>query len=204
MEINVKKYKKTGIMGGTFNPIHNGHLFLASKSFEMLELDKVLFIPSGNSYMKTNVLTAQKRVDMVRLAIEPYQQFELSLIEVEREGNSYTCDTLEYLTIENPDTCYYLIMGADSLFQIERWRHPEKIFSFSKIVCTVRDSYDIDKIMQKGKQLNILGADIIYLNIPKIDISSTDIRAKVKKQLSIKEYVPGSVADYIQQEHLYL
>lgn len=203
MEINVKKYKKTGIMGGTFNPVHNGHLLLASKAFEMLELDKVLFIPTGNSYMKKNVLAAQRRVDMVRLAIEPYQHFELSLIEVEREGNSYTCDTLEYLTTEKPDTCYYLIMGADSLFQIERWRQPEKIFSFSKIVCAVRDDYDIDKIMQKGKQLNILGADIIYLNIPKIDISSTDIRAKVKKQLSIKEYVPGNVADYIQQEHLY-
>lgn len=199
----MKGCMKTGIMGGTFNPVHNGHLILANTAYEMLGLDKVIFIPSGNSYMKKNVLATKKRVEMVRLAIAQYPQFELSLVEAERQGNSYTSETLEYLTAKNPDTCYFFIMGADSLFQLETWRQPEKIFSLAKLVCAVRDDYNIDKIRQKGEQLRALGADIIYLDIPKIEISSTDIRAKVKKQLPIKEYVPKEVADYIRQEHLY-
>lgn len=194
---------KTGIMGGTFNPIHNGHLILADTAYRTLGLDNVLFVPSGTSYMKEHVLETAKRVDMVRLAIAKYPQFELSLVEADRQGNSYTSETLEHLTRENPDICYFFIMGADSLFQIETWYQPEKIFSLAKIVCTVRDDYDMDKIKQKGQQLGCLGADIIYLDMPQIDISSTDIRAKVKKQQSILEDVPTEVADYIQRERLY-
>lgn len=194
---------KTGIMGGTFNPIHNGHLILANTAYKTFGLDKVMFMPSGNSYMKRNVLAAQKRIDMVRLAIAQYPQFELSLVETQREGNSYTSETLAYLTKENPNTCYFFIMGADSLFQIEEWQQPEKIFSLAKLVCAVRDDYDIDKIKQKGQQLRCLGADILYLDMPKVEISSTRIREKVKKQLSIAEDVPAEVADYIQREQLY-
>lgn len=194
---------KTGIMGGTFNPIHNGHLILADTAYKTLGLDKVLFIPSGNSYMKKNVLETKKRVDMVRLAIAKYPQFELSLVEADRKGKSYTSETLAYLTKENPNACYFFIMGADSFFQIEKWHQPEKIFSLAKIVCTVRDDYGIDKIRQKGQQLSKLGAEVLYLDMPKIEISSTDIRAKVKKQLSISAEVPAEVADYIQRERLY-
>lgn len=194
---------KIGIMGGTFNPIHNGHLILADTAFRTLALNKVLFIPSGNSYMKENVLETKKRVEMVRLAIEKYPQFVLSLIEADRQGNSYTSETLERLSKENANICYFLILGADSLFQMETWFQPEKIFSLAKIVCAVRDNYDMDKIRKKGQQLSKLGADIIYLDMPKIELSSTDIRAKVKKQLSILEDVPAEVAAYIQRERLY-
>ncbi len=196
-------YTKTGIMGGTFNPVHNGHLILAKTAYELLGLDKVLFIPSGNSYMKKNVLAAQKRIDMVRLAIANYPQFELSLVEAERTGNSYTSETLACLTKQNPNTCYFFIMGADSLFQIESWKNPKLIFSLAKIVCAVRDDYNLEEIKQKGQQLQGLGADIIYLDMPKVDISSTEIRAKVKEQRSITDDVPVEVADYIRQERLY-
>lgn len=199
----MKSCMKTGIMGGTFNPIHNGHLILAKTAYEELGLDKVLFLPSGTSYMKKNVLAAQKRIDMVRLAIADYPQFELSLVEVDRQGNSYTSETLDYLTKNNPDTCYFFIMGADSLFQIEQWKKPEQIFSLAKIVCAVRDDYNLDEIQQKGKQLQRMGAKIIYLDMPKVEISSTDIRAKVKAQRSIANDVPMEVADYIQRERLY-
>lgn len=194
---------KTGIMGGTFNPIHNGHLILAKTAYELLGLDKVLFLPSGNSYMKKNVLTVKKRIDMVRLAIAGYPQFELSLVEANRAGNSYTSETLKYLTEKNPNTCYFFIMGADSLFQIEKWKNPKQIFSLAKIACAVRDDYNLNEIKQKGQQLQSLGADIIYLDIPKINISSTDIRTKVKEQRSIADDVPIEVANYIQQERLY-
>ncbi len=194
---------KTGILGGTFNPVHNGHLILAKTAHELLGLDKVLFMPSGTSYMKKNVLAAKKRIDMVRLAIAGYPQFELSLVEADRKGNSYTSETLAYLTKKNPATCYFFIMGADALFQIEKWKNPKQIFSLAKIVCAVREDYHLDELKQKGQQLQSLGADIIYLDMPKVEISSTDIRAKVKEQRSIADDVPMEVADYIQRERLY-
>ncbi|MDE6912152.1 MAG: nicotinate-nucleotide adenylyltransferase, partial [Lachnospiraceae bacterium] len=178
---------KTGILGGTFNPVHNGHLILAKTAHELLGLDKVLFMPSGTSYMKKNVLAAKKRIDMVRLAIAGYPQFELSLVEADRKGNSYTSETLAYITKKNPAACYFFIMGADALFQIEKWKNPKQIFSLAKIVCAVREDYHLDELKQKGQQLQSLGADIIYLDMPKVEISSTDIRTKVKEQRSIAD-----------------
>ncbi len=193
--------KKIGIMGGTFNPIHNGHLQLAMAAQDQVSLDQILFMPSGNSYMKRNVLETQKRVDMVALAIARYPNFELSLIEAQKSGNTYTCETLKYLTTSNPDVQYYFIIGADILFQIEQWRNPEQIYQLAVLVCAVRDDYDFDAIQKKGNLLKASGADIVYLNMPKSDISSTDIRAKVKSSLPISKLVPSEVAHYIEQEH---
>ena len=195
--------RKIGIMGGTFNPIHNGHLKLAQCAREQLGLDKVLFMPSGNSYMKSNVLDTPKRVKMTALAIEDNPFFELSLIEAERSGNTYTCETLETLTSENPDTHYFFLIGADSLFQIETWRCPERIFALATLVCTVREGYNWAFIKEKGGELAKRGADIIYLNMPKIEISSTDIRNRVRNNMPISGYVPLKVADYIKEERLY-
>ncbi len=161
-------------------------------------------MPSGNSYMKKNVLEAEKRAKMVRLAISPYPYFSLSALELERQGNSYTAETLEALTSKNPDTEYYFIVGADTFFNIELWRQPEKIFLLAKIACAVRDDYDIDKLRRKGNQLSRdFGADIVYLNMPKAEISSTDIRAMTGAGLPILDFVPSAVAEYIQQERLY-
>jgi nicotinate-nucleotide adenylyltransferase len=199
----MKYCQKVGIMGGTFNPIHNGHIILAMEAYKRLKLDKILFMPSGKSYMKNNVLDVEKRVAMVELAIKEYAQFEISLIEANKKGNSYTCETLEDLKRANPDTEYYFIIGADLMFQIEKWYNPDRIFELSKIVCTVRDEFDMDTIKQKGRELSTLGADIVYLDIPKIEISSTDIRAKVKSGLPVLDMVPQAVADYILQEQLY-
>lgn len=199
----MKSGERIGIMGGTFNPIHNGHLQLAMKAQEQIRLDKVLFMPSGNSYMKKNVLDTRKRVDMVALAIKKYPAFELSLVEARKAGNTYTFETLRFLTSENTDTQYYFIIGADILFQIERWRNPEQIFQMAKLVCAVRDDYDLNAIREKGNVLAASGADIIYLNMPRLDISSTDIRAKVKSGLPVSEMVPPEVAQYIEREHLY-
>ncbi len=195
--------KKVGIMGGTFNPIHNGHIILAKKALEQIHLDKIIFMPSGNSYMKKNVLEPQKRVEMVSLAIKHNPSFELSLIEVQKPGNTYTCETLETLKATHSDIQYFFIIGADTLFQIEKWQNPKQIFAMATLLCAVRDSYDLDTIKEKGRALAKLGADIIYLDSPKIDISSTKIREKVKNNLSIFEDVPLEVAEYIKQERLY-
>ena len=130
---------KIGIMGGTFNPIHNGHIALAQKAYEDLKLDKVLFMPSGTSYLKQNVLSAKHRVEMVRRAILPYSYFELSLIEVNRAGNTYTYETLQQLKCENPNIEYYFIIGADSLFNIDGWKCPERLLKTCTILAAYRD-----------------------------------------------------------------
>ena len=199
----MEQTRKIGIMGGTFNPIHNGHVALADAAYKTFSLDKVLFMPSGNSYMKQHVLDNSKRVSMVSKAIESISYFELSTIEVERFGNTYTSETLQQLTQQNPDIQYYFIMGADSLFHIEKWKDPEIIFQLSTLICMVRDDYNMADIKKKGAELAQRGADILYLNMPKIDISSTDIRNRVKLHQSISELVPEKVEKYILQEHLY-
>ena len=199
----MEQIRKIGIMGGTFNPIHNGHIALADAAYNTFSLDKVLFMPSGNSYMKQHVLDNSKRVSMVSKAIESISYFELSTIEVERFGNTYTSETLQQLTQQNPDVQYYFIMGADSLFHIEKWKDPEIIFQLSTLICMVRDDYNMADIKKKGAELAQRGADILYLNMPKIDISSTDIRNRVKLHQSISDLVPEKVAKYILQEHLY-
>lgn len=199
----MEQTRKIGIMGGTFNPIHNGHIALADAAYKAFSLDKILFMPSGNSYMKQHVLDNSKRVSMVSKAIESISYFELSTIEVERFGNTYTSETLQQLTQQNPDVQYYFIMGADSLFHIEKWKDPEIIFQLSTLICMVRDDYNMADIKKKGAELAQRGADILYLNMPKIDISSTDIRNRVKLHQSISELVPEKVEKYILQEHLY-
>ncbi len=199
----MEQTSKIGIMGGTFNPIHNGHLALADAAYETFLLDKIFFMPSGKSYMKQHVLDNSKRVTMVSMAIEAVPHFELSTIEVERPGNTYTSETLQQLTQQHPDVKYYFIMGADSLFHIEKWKNPEIIFQLSTIICMIRDDYDMADIKQKGAELTQKGAEILYLNMPKIDISSTDIRNRVKTHQSISELVPEKVEKYILQEHLY-
>ena len=115
--------KRTGIMGGTFNPVHFGHLLLAQRAKEALDLDEVIFIPSGNPYMKdaSSVLGGKIRLEMTALAIEGYPGFGLSSIEVDNDGPSYTSETLIRLRAQNPDCSYFFIVGADSLFAMETW-----------------------------------------------------------------------------------
>ena len=133
--------KKIGIMGGTFNPIHMGHLIIAEKAREQSGLDKVLFMPSGIPYMKDSrqVLPGKVRAQMTELAIRSNPFFDISTMEVEREGRTYTYETLETLRAQNPDTKYYFILGADSLWKIEEWRYPERIFAACHILAAVRE-----------------------------------------------------------------
>lgn len=204
MVIKMEHMKKVGIMGGTFNPIHNGHILMAQKAYEQFALDEVLFMPSGHSYLKTNVLDTKKRVDMVKLAIERYPYFSLSLMEVERSGNTYTYETLQALKKENPDTWYFFIVGADSLLYMEHWKKPSEIFALATILCAARDDYDIKAL--EGKRIYLqkkLHADIRFIHMPKIEISSTQIRSAVQNHASVAELVPKEVADYMAKEHLY-
>ncbi len=198
--------KKVGIMGGTFNPIHNGHLMLAKQAFEQYALDEVLFIPCGVPYMKAgqNVEPGQIRAQMTALAIRDIPGFSLSAIEIERQGNTYTYETLERLASDNPNTEYYFIVGADSLFHMAKWVFPERIFANCIILAAVRDgktTADMEgqiQILQKE-----YGADIHLLQIDCMNISSSDIRQKIAAGESIREKVPEQVRQYIERKGLY-
>ena len=173
-------------MGGTFDPIHMGHLILGEQSYEQFQLDKVLFMPSGNPPHKRDRAgraSDNQRVDMVRLAIEDNPHFELSLAEMHETGYTYTYRTLEELKEYNPDTDYYFIIGADSLFAFDEWMEPERICRACTLVVAVRDH-----------------ASYAELNR---DVSSHQIRQWISKEKSLKYYVPDKVISYMKENGIY-
>lgn len=202
----MKPLKKIGIMGGTFNPIHIGHLIIAEKAREQFGLDHVLFMPSGMPYMKDcrEVLPGKTRTKMTELAIQSNLFFTISTIEVEREGRTYTYETLEYLRTQNPDTEYYFILGADSLWKIEEWKHPERIFAACHILAAIREDKSMEEMQNQACYLQEkYHADIALLQTGPMEISSSMIRNLCREGKSIRYLVPEAVYDYITQNKLY-
>lgn len=202
----LKENKKVGIIGGTFNPIHLGHLILAEHAYEEYHLDEILFIPTGISYFKDpgTVLDTKQRITLIGDAIEKNPHFALSKIETERPGNSYTYQTLEELKEKNATTSYYLILGADSIFQIELWKNPEIIMRDAVILAAARSGQSIHELEEKINFLkNKYNADIRLLTFPFIDISSTDIRKRIQDGKSIRYMVEECTRDTIKKNHLY-
>lgn len=196
--------KKVGIMGGTFNPIHLGHMLIAENAYETFELDEILFVPSGIPYMKEDVLDAKTRITMTGIAIEDNSHFALSTLEVDRDGNSYSYETIRDLKAANPDVEYYFIVGADSLFKMDKWKCPEKIFKEVTILVAKRLGHDDAELEEKIKELTEkYEADIRILPINCVDISSTSIRDKVRNHKSIRYMVHYRVIEYIEKNHIY-
>lgn len=198
--------KKVGILGGTFNPIHMGHLVLAESAREAFLLDEILFIPSGIPYMKKQeeVLEVSERVAMTSLAIEDNPHFALSTIEAENPANSYTFKTICKLRERHPNTDYYFIIGADSLFHIESWKRPETIFNQTTIIAAVRDSLGLEACQNKAAHLKErYQANILLLPHRMIDISSTEIRERIQEKKSIRYMLPDKVIAYIDRKNLY-
>lgn len=199
--------KKTGIMGGTFNPPHNGHLELAKAAKEQLHLDEILFMPSGQSYMKQTekIVSKEDRFNMVCAAIEKYPDYLVSDMEILREGNTYTYETLEQLKKEFPEKSFYFILGADCLYSIDKWREPERIFSSCTLISAVREHVTKQELKQQCTYLEQeFDAKIVLLDFEEMDISSTDIREDVRLGKDISEKVPKEVADYIATHYLYM
>lgn len=198
--------KKVGIMGGTFDPIHYGHLILAQNALDTFSLDEILFVPSGTPWLKesTKVLSKNKRVSMTGMAIEDNPDFALSTIEIDREGNSYSYETVEELKRMQPKTDFYFIMGADSLLEIERWKHPDRLMTECTLLVAVRDDCDREGL---EKQIIYLTdkyqADIKILPANRIDISSTKIRRMIREGKSVRYMLPDQVIRFIQKNHLY-
>lgn len=202
----MKHLKKTGIMGGTFNPIHMGHLIIAEKAREQFKLGEVLFLPSGVPYMKDcrEVLPGKIRMEMTGLAIQGNPFFAVSAMEVEREGRTYTYETLEKLREQNPDTEYYFILGADSLWKIETWKNPERIFAACHILAAVREDKSSEDMEKQSVYLKEkFGASIFLLQTGHVEISSSMIRSLCREGNSIRYLVPEAVYNYIVQKKLY-
>lgn len=202
--------KRIGIMGGTFNPIHNGHLAIAGQAKEQFSLDQVLFMPSGVPYMKNlrEVLPASVRCEMTALAVRDIPGFELSDMEAVETGNTYTSHTLQKLKTLHPDRDYYFILGADSLYAIEEWRNPEEIFRSCTILAAVRGKTGDSRLREQlQSQIDYLRekypASIKMLEISDIDISSTRIRDMLKRGECVHGLVPEAVEIYIAENQLF-
>lgn len=201
------KHRKIGIMGGTFDPIHVGHLILGEKAYEQLELDEVWFMPAGNPPHKKDRpgrASDEQRTEMVRLAIEDNPHFILSLIEMHEEGYSYTYRTLEKLTAENPDTEYFFIIGADSLFSLETWREPERILRTCTMVVATRNQASAKELDREMERLSDkFHGRFLRLDTLNMDVSSAMLRDWVKEGKSIRYYTTAPVTEYILKHHIY-
>lgn len=199
---------KVGIMGGTFNPIHEGHLMIARAAKKAAGLDQVIFLPSGQPPHKCDMLlvSAISRLNMTILAVNGKEGFVASDMEVLREGTTYTVDTMSELTATRPDVEWYYIIGGDTLFQLHTWRTPERIAELLKggMIAVPRPGADLDAMVAEAKKLEEkIGLKTLIADEGGPDISSTEIRERLMRGESAAGMIPQAVADYITQHGLY-
>lgn len=198
---------KAGILGGTFDPVHLGHLKLAEAVRLKLGLDEVLFVSAGQPYLKEGdriITLASHRVAMVRLAIRDYPHFKLSLVEIERPGPSYTVDTMAELRkgLKEGDELFF-ILGWDNLMALPQWREPARLTQLCKLVAVPRMGYPVPDLKSLEKAIPGIASRTIVLFSPIINISATVIRERVARGLSVSQLVSESVAEYIKKHRLY-
>ncbi|MCZ0702322.1 nicotinate-nucleotide adenylyltransferase [Natronobacillus azotifigens] len=185
--------KKVGLLGGTFDPPHLGHLLIAEEVYEQLKLDEVWFIPSGEPPHKEKAsVSARDRVDMVESAIQDNHHFSINTIEVNRLGKSYTVDTIEALLKEYPNNQFYFIIGADMVEYLPKWSRIDKLIEQVQFVGVKRPDYELNTTYP-----------IIALDIPELAISSTEIRKRLANNRSIRYLVPEKVLEVIKERKLY-
>lgn len=197
---------KIGIIGGSFDPIHFGHLIMAEFLREYKNLEKIIFVPTGNAPHKKYRIPGEKRIKMVDLAIEANSYFASSNVELINENVSYTVDTIKYLRNICPDPEFYFIIGLDNLFELDTWNNPEDLSQVTKFIVANRISNNRKKsdAIEKCQELNKrFGFDIELVDTPIIEISSSEIRNRIDKGLSIKYLTLDSVIEYIGENELY-
>jgi len=199
---------KIGIMGGTFNPIHNGHLSLADAALTQYHLDEIWFMPSGLPAHKANdeLLSAQKRLCMVKLAIAGKEKFKASSFEIDREGFTYTADTMKALATIFPENEFYFIIGGDSLMKFHKWIKPDVISAYTTLLAAGRNGFSTEELKNQIRYLNEqFGTKIDFIEMPELVISSNAIRTfcKTKQYNIIKTMVPEAVYKYITEHELW-
>lgn len=202
----MEKLNALGILGGTFDPVHYGHLIAAEYARHEFTLDRVLFIPAGKPPHKTSdaITAAEHRYEMLQLAIQDNPAFELSSLEFHRQAVSYTVDTVQELKPAYPGVELYFIMGADSLLHFHTWKDYQRLASLCSFIVVTRPGYSLnhhdDSLRQVPKQL---WENLYQLEIPGVDISSSDIRARITAAKPVKYLLPPAVEEYIRSNHLY-
>ena len=197
---------RVGILGGTFDPVHLGHLIVAEEARVRLRLDQVMFTPAGQPWLKEGqpVTPGSHRLRMVELAVASNPFFKVLVSEIDRSGPTYTVDTLEELQRSlGPDARFYFIVGMDALEQFHRWKEPERLLDLCSLVVASRPGHqgvDVNNLVGRYPQA---GERLVLLTVPRIEISSTEIRRRVGEGISIKYLVPEAVEEYILEHGLY-
>ena len=198
--------EKLGVFGGTFNPIHNGHLSLCTQLSDALGLAKVLLIPTAIPPHKraTELADGSQRLAMCRLAVQGDPRFCVCDLELRRQGSSYTVDTLRELEALYPDTRMFLLMGTDMFLTVQNWYHANEIFRRAVLIAGARQKGEERQLREHLSFLETLGACGKIIPCHVVDISSTEIRAARKQGRTLRGMVPPSVARYIEENKLYL
>jgi nicotinate-nucleotide adenylyltransferase len=196
---------QVGLLGGTFDPVHMGHLVLADQCRDQAALDEVWFVPARIPPHKggKQITEPRHRLEMLRIAISGTPWFSLCEIELDRDGPSYTVDTLSRLREKHADHEFSLLVGADMLLDFPNWREPERIASMCRLIAVNRGGEDGDVQSAANELKRSLNADARVLSIPAIDISATDIRRRVSEGRSIRFLTPRGVEMYIAAQGLY-
>lgn len=192
--------RRLGVMGGTFDPIHYGHLVTAEEALEQFELKGVLFVPTGRPWMKEHEVVSppEDRYLMTVIATASNPLFSVSRIEVDRDGPTYTVETLRSLKTDL-DADLFFVTGADAILEMFQWKEPEKLFELAHFIAATRPGYDI-----AGFEVPAHARDAVsVMNIPALAISSTDIRSRVQAGGPIRYLVPEGVKSYIEKAGLY-
>jgi nicotinate-nucleotide adenylyltransferase len=193
--------KKIGLLGGTFDPIHNGHLIISEYLRDSLELSEIWFIPAKIHPLKKNedITCDEFRVQMLELAIENNQYFKCCKIEIERGDISFTIDTVDQLHKEfkQIDPEFYLFIGMDNVNEIDRWKEPMQILEKTKVIAFGRPGFKTNKISEKFLP------HLKFIRLPLLEISSTNIRNRIREGKSVRYLVPDAVKNFIEQEGLY-
>ena len=187
---------RIGIMGGTFDPIHNGHLVAASEAQQQFDLDEVVFVPTGKPWMKSTVTAGEHRYLMTVIATAANPGFNVSRVDLEREGATYTIDTLRDMRKAYPDADLFFITGADAMAQIMEWKDVSEVWTLAHFIAVSRP----------GHPLSISGLPtqgVSSLEVPALAISSTDCRTRVSRGFPVWYLVPDGVVQYIAKHHLY-
>ncbi|NIN92897.1 nicotinate-nucleotide adenylyltransferase [bacterium] len=194
---------RIGILGGMFNPIHYGHLVIASEVKDRLNLDKIIFVPAGKApHKRAKRATPDERYEMVSLAIKENSSFEVSPIEVERSKiagrPTFTLETIrEFMKIYGKEGKIYFIVGLDEMLKISTWKEPHKLLELCKFVVVTRPGYDSGKLDKR------IASKVMMLQVPGLEISASDIRKRIRAGKPIRYLLPQSVEEYIRKKRLY-
>ncbi len=195
-----------GVMGGTFDPVHMGHLIVAEEARTRMNLAETLFVPACLPWLKSDspISAAEHRVEMVRLAIADKPYFKLSTVDIERGGPSYTVDTVASLRGQiGAEDELFMILGWDSLAELPQWHEPSRLITMCRLVVVPRPGYSRPELKSLGKSLPGISQRVIFLDKPEIDISASNIRERVAKGLSVHHLVPTPGNRYIKEHRVY-